>query len=311
MGSLTALYPRLLNCEHAVLLSDVLTQFLEYFRVIKGASEHTIRNYASDLAQLQDFAGQGISLPQLDRAAIRAFILARRSEGDSKRSMARKLSSFRSFFRYCLRKQLLEEDPTEFIDRPKLDRPVPRSLTYGQVERFFSLPDIATYLGIRDRAIMELFYSSGLRVSELVGLNRGDVDADELLMLVRGKGKKERLIPITEAAAKWLATYLQHPERPTPNPEAIFLNCRGSRLSVRSVDRLFARYFTLGGFAGMITPHIIRHTIATHWLEQGMDLKTIQILLGHASMATTTIYTEVSTEVKRRAVAQYHPRGDY
>ena len=158
---------------------------------------------------------------------------------------------------------------------------------------------------------MELFYSSGLRVSELAGLNRADFDTSELLFVVRGKGKKERIVPITENAAQWIARYIAHPERVSiqKDSEAIFLNRFGTRLTTRSIDRLFSFYLTKSGFADTITPHVIRHTIATHWLEQGMDLKTIQVLLGHSSMATTTIYAEVSSDLKKRVVAALHPRA--
>jgi integrase/recombinase XerC len=158
---------------------------------------------------------------------------------------------------------------------------------------------------------MELFYSSGLRVSELAGLRRGDFDKEELLLLVRGKGKKERIVPITENAANWITVYLADGERASvqKDPEAIFLNRFGKRLTTRSIDRLFCSYLAKSGFADTITPHVIRHTIATHWLEQGMDLKTIQVILGHASMATTTIYTEVSSDLKKRVVAALHPRA--
>jgi integrase/recombinase XerC len=197
------------------------------------------------------------------------------------------------------------------IDTPKRDRTVPHSLSYSQIEHFFNLPDISTFLGFRDRTIMELFYSSGLRVSELAGLNRSDFDKEELLLLVRGKGKKERIIPITENAAHWITSYLFHQERfaQQQDGKAIFLNRLGTRLTTRSIDRLFCYYLAKSGFADIITPHVIRHTIATHWLEQGMDLKTIQVLLGHSSMATTTIYTEVSSDLKKLVVAALHPRA--
>ena len=164
---------------------------------------------------------------------------------------------------------------------------------------------------------MELFYSSGLRVSELVDLNRPDFDPQSLLLKVRGKGKKERIVPITQNASTWLSSYLNHPERhkeidghlPEVDPNAIFLNKLGTRLTTRSVDRNFDKYLTISGLAGKVTPHTIRHTIATHWLENGMDLKTIQTLLGHRSLATTTIYTHVNTKLKQKVYQESHPRA--
>jgi len=154
---------------------------------------------------------------------------------------------------------------------------------------------------------MELFYSSGLRVSELVGLNRTDFDPSNGMLHIRGKGKKERRIPITKNAAKWIGDYLNHPGRIQKDEAAIFLNKWGTRLTVRSVDRNFESYLLQSGLAATITPHTIRHTIATHWLEKGMDLKTIQLLLGHSSLATTTIYTQVSTKLKKEVYNKAHP----
>lgn len=308
------------------MFTQAVSRFLEYLKDVRGASEHTIRNYAADLTALGIFLAQKtpsgrdqslhemestIPLQSIDRQKLRAYIISERNRNISKRSVARRLSSLRSFFRYCLREKLLEHNPMDFIESPKLDRTVPHSLSYSQIEHFFNLPDTSTFLGFRDRTIMELFYSSGLRVSELAGLNRSDLDKDELLLLVRGKGKKERIVPITENAATWICRYLSHPMRDDVQVDgnAIFLNHRGTRLTTRSIDRLFAFYLTRSGFADTITPHVIRHTIATHWLEQGMDLKTIQLLLGHSSMATTTIYTEVSSDLKKRVVAALHPRA--
>ena len=174
-----------------------------------------------------------------------------------------------------------------------------------------------SYLGFRDRVIIELFYSSGLRVSELCALNREDVILPNLSMRVKGKGKKERIIPITKNASRWLHDYLNHPDRyagsstfqPQHDPQAIFLNKWGRRLSARSVDRLFRRYLLSSGIAATVTPHTIRHTIATHWLENGMDLKTIQGILGHSSLSTTTIYTKVSTKLKKEVYNKAHPRA--
>lgn len=290
---------------------DTASTFFEYLQATRGASEHTLRNYMADLRLFASFFSDKatFSINDVDRLMIRSFILAQRERGVSKRSVARYLSSLRSFFRYCLRQQWIETSPIEGVESPKLDRPIPHSLSYAEVERFFCVPDTTTVLGLRDRAMMELFYSSGLRVSELSGLNREDLDSSELLLLVRGKGKKERIVPITQNASEWIAKYLCHLERVQDDAQAIFLNNRGKRLTTRSIDRLFAEYLIRGGFAETITPHVIRHTIATHWLEKGMDLKTIQVLLGHSSMATTTIYTEVSSKLKKQVVAALHPRA--
>lgn len=297
-------------------MEEAIDRFLAYLKTVRGASEHTVRGYATDLALLVTFMLEN-HIDALSKKDIRSFIVAQRDRGTSKRTVARRLSSFRSFFRFCLRQKIMAENPMEGVDSPKLDRPIPTSLSYDQVERFLNLPNVEDYLGLRDKAMLELFYSSGLRVSELAGLNRAHFDEEELLLLVRGKGKKERMVPITENAASWIRRYLGHEERhmqtaahaAEEDHEAIFLNCFGKRISPRSIDRLFKTYLQKSGLVMNVTPHTIRHTIATHWLEQGMDLKTIQLLLGHASMATTTIYTEVSSSLKKQTVATHHPRA--
>ncbi|HNA61774.1 MAG TPA: tyrosine-type recombinase/integrase, partial [Rhabdochlamydiaceae bacterium] len=198
---------------------------------------------------------------------------------------------------------------------PKLEKKIPAPLSREEIDRLFQQPDIQTFLGFRDRCIMELFYSSGLRISELVALSRSDFDAQNHTLRVKGKGKKERVIPITKSAAVWITNYLNHPERVLDGEshfvqkdhDAIFLNKWGERITVRSVDRNFKLFLKQSGLSALATPHTIRHTIATHWLENGMDLKTIQTLLGHSSLATTTIYTQVSTNLKKDVYDKAHP----
>lgn len=319
-------------------------QFLDYLRVMKNASSHTIRNYAIDLnsfltflleqdqikenrpnkiSYVASYASQKTdhdhiySLAQMDRKIIRGFLAHLNEQKQNKRTVARRLSSLRSFFRYAQSQSLLEKNPTEDLDSIKLDKKIPMPLSYMQVEELFKQPDTTTYLGYRDRAIMELFYSSGLRISELAGLNRQDFDPNNLIMKLKGKGKKERIVPITKNAAQWVKSYLDSFERHIDCPEhkaeedseAIFLNKHGTRLTTRSIDRTFKQYLINSGLAGKVTPHTIRHTIATHWLENGMDLKTIQTLLGHSSLATTTIYTQVSVKLKKKVYDESHPRA--
>lgn len=322
-------------------------RFLEHLKIVKNASEHTIRNYAIDLNAFKSyleydwlrdlkpenlpekisykdpyshrstlFDGQ-LDLCKIDRKTIRGFLAWLNLNKQNKRTVARRLSSLRSFFRFCQIQKFVQINPTEELDSPKLDKKLPVSLTYDQISHLFEQPNLSVYLGIRDRTIMELFYSSGLRVSELVALNRQDFDYANLTIKLRGKGKKERIVPITKNAADWIKSYLSHPERHCDSnihtaeidPLAIFLNKLGTRLSTRSVDRKFDFYLNQSGLSGNITPHTIRHTIATHWLENGMDLKTIQVLLGHSSLSTTTIYTQVSTNLKKKVYDETHPRA--
>jgi len=302
------------------IIKDLSTRFLEYLRVIKNSSEHTIRNYGIDLRSFEAYfvvEKVDVKIEAIDRKTIRGYLAWLHSQGLNKKTLARRLSSLRSFFRYLQNQKIVSANPIEEIDNPKLDKQLPVSISYEQIQQFFNQPDIETYLGYRDRTMMELFYSSGLRLSELAGLNRLDCDFPNLTVKLRGKGKKERIVPITKNAAAWMQSYLNHAERhmkteihaPQIDEEAIFLNKHGYRLTTRSIDRLFDQHLSRSGLAGKITPHTLRHSIATHWLENGMDLKTIQLLLGHSSPTTTTIYTQVSTKLKKKVYDKTHPRA--
>lgn len=280
-------------------------QFLAHLNLAKDVSAHTIRGYRHDLTSFLNFAGA----EPITKRTVRRFLAALYEKKASTRTVLRRLSALRSFYRYAIREKWVEENPLEEIDSPKKEKRLPVSITYEQVQHLFNQPDIADYLGLRDRAIMELFYSSGLRLSEVAGLNRRDFDSKSLVLNIFGKGKKQRQAPITQTAADWVKRYLDHPEREEKDPQAIFLNKWGTRLTPRSIDRNFAAYFKASGLSERVTPHTIRHTIATHWLENGMDLKTIQMLLGHTSLATTTIYTHVSPKLKREVYDKTHPRA--
>lgn len=305
------------------MFDNAVQQFLEYLRIIKNSSEHTIRNYAIDLKNLKEYIKSEIKsesvcdLNIIDRRTLRNYLAQLQTIKLTKKSIARRLSTLRTFFKFAFEKKLVAINPTETLETPKKEKKIPVSLTYEHVVKLFEMPDVNTLLGLRDRTILELFYSSGLRVSELVNLNRQDIDTRSLLMKLKGKGKKERIVPITKNAAEWLERYITHPERyldmeghkAEKDPQAIFLNKLGKRLTARSVDRNFEQYLKRSGLAGRATPHTLRHTIATHWLEKGMDLKTIQTLLGHSSLATTTIYTQVSTKLKQKVYEEAHPRA--
>jgi integrase/recombinase XerC len=301
-------------------------QFLEYLKVVKQASVHTVRNYSIDLVCFQKFLQEDskqqspiadCSIEHIDRKIIRNFLAKLTTLKQNKKTIVRRLSTLRSFFKYAVEHKMLATNPTEILETPKLDKTIPLPLTYDQVKQLFELPKTTTYLGLRDRAILELFYSSGLRISELVALNRDDIDFDSLLIKLKGKGKKERIVPITRNASQWILSYLKNQDRhrdteehlSEADPHAIFLNKLGTRLSARSIDRHFRAYLKQSGLAGRATPHTLRHSIATHWLEKGMDLKTIQVLLGHSALATTTIYTKVSNTLKVKVYKEAHPRA--
>jgi integrase/recombinase XerC len=286
-------------------LFKAIDQFLLHLRLAKGASEHTLRAYKLDLTQFLDFVGS----ETVSKRLVRAFLAHLHEKRGSTRTILRRISTLRSFYKHALKEKWVEKNPMEEIESPKKEKRLPVSIAYAQVELLFSQPDLSTYLGLRDRVILELFYSSALRLSELAGLKKSDFDEKGLILNIFGKGKKQRQTPITKTAADWLIRYLNHPERDEKDEKAVFLNKYGKRLTPRSIDRNFAAYLKASGLSERITPHTIRHTIATHWLENGMDLKTIQLLLGHTSLSTTTIYTHVSTRLKREVYDKTHPRA--
>ncbi|MCH9634781.1 MAG: Tyrosine recombinase XerC [Chlamydiae bacterium] len=311
--------------------------FLSQLKLLHNASIHTLRNYAIDLNALKTFLEMGstspkinymesylnrdlsndspIDLASISRRTIREFLA--HHETTSNRTQIRRISTLRSFFKFLMNQKFISFNPMEEIESPKFEKKLPISLSYDQVQNLFEQPNLASYLDYRDRSMMELLYSSGLRVSELVALNRDDFDFDSLQVKLRGKGKKERVIPITQNAATWVENYLKHPMRYKNSKEhlqeqdtrGVFLNKWGQRITTRSVDRKFMKYLIKSGLPGNVTPHTIRHTIATHWLENGMDLKTIQVILGHSSLSTTSIYTHVSVKLKKDVYDKAHPRA--
>ncbi len=247
----------------------------------------------------------------ISKGRVRAYLSFLHKRKMSPASVGRRLAALRSLYRFALKERLVESSPLEEIQSPKKRKKLPVAIAYEQVEILFSQPDLSTHLGFRDRSLMELFYSSGLRLSEAVQLRRSDFCPDSLMLTIFGKGKRERRTPITQSAARWISDYLSHPVRNLieKDREMIFLNRWGGRLTARSVDRNFKKYLKMSGLCERIVPHTIRHTIATHWLEKGMDLKTIQTLLGHRSLSTTTIYTHVSPQLKREVYDRAHPRA--
>lgn len=293
---------------------QVVERFLSHLELVKGVSEHTLRAYRLDLLSFAAFAKEevgGGAIEGVSKRLVRRYLSRLHEQQAGVRTVLRRLSALRSFYQFAMREKIISESPVEEIESPKKEKRLPISVSYEQIECLFSQPDTTTYLGFRDRVIMELFYSSGLRLSELAGLRRSDFDPKNRILNIFGKGKKQRQTPITQTASTWLLNYLNHPERSLieQDHQAIFLNHRGGRLTSRSIDRNFSVYLKASGLSERITPHTIRHTIATHWLEKGMNLKMIQTLLGHTSLATTTIYTHVSPKLKREVYDQSHPRA--
>lgn len=285
-----------------MITNQAIDSFLDYIRLLRRLSPHTVRNYEIDLKSYILF-----SKGELTTSSIRQFLAHLYGEEKSKKTVARRLSALRTFVKYLMRKGVLKENPLVEIKTPKLEKKLPAFLSEDQVVQFFASPNLKNCLGVRDRCIMELLYGTGIRVSELCALNTEDIDLNSLWIKVLGKGNKERAIPLTEMAAFWLKEYLTHHKRRVKDEKAIFLNRWGTRLTTRSIDRLFNFYKRESNIAIPLTPHTLRHTIATHFLENGMDLKTIQEILGHTNLVTTTIYTKVSTKLKKEAYNKAHP----
>ena len=307
-----------------------LRSFLEYLRLNRNLSAHTVRAYAGDLTQFLAFLERYLDRPaeriapgEIDQYAVRAFMGELYDRGHARASSARRLAAIRSFGRYLRREQHIDKNPGALVATPKQERKVPARLDMREVERLLAGPDATTPLGRRDRAILELFYASGLRLSELGGLDLEDVNLSSRLVRVLGKGGKERIVPFNRSAAAALRAYLGDREtmvpgapapvaahgRRRPPAEPLFVNYRGGRLSTRSVDRLVRRYVAATSRRYGISPHALRHSFATHLLERGADLRTIQELLGHARLSTTQRYTHVTAAQLMSLYKKTHPRA--
>ena len=311
-----------------------LNAFIEYLRLNRNASVHTAAAYESDITQFLDFARHHLNKSDLEPASlelgtIRAFMAELYRQGHARASVARKLSALRAFGRYLRREGWIDTDPASLAASPKREIKVPAHLSIDEMERLLETPDVADPLGRRDRAILELFYASGLRLSELVGLDLEDVNLRARMVRVMGKGAKERLVPFNSAAERSLREWLQaravlrsnreREDTPTPAPrkrapkaqsrEPVFLNFRGGRLTGRSVQRLVARYVSACSTRFGISPHALRHSFATHLLQRGADLRAIQELLGHVQLSTTQRYTHVNAAQLLDVYRKAHPRA--
>ncbi|MBV9215595.1 MAG: tyrosine recombinase XerC [Acidobacteria bacterium] len=298
-----------------------MTDFLQHLKYERNVSPHTLRNYASDLAQFKEYLlavekRDDIPVDQIDRLTIREW-MAGLHEQNKKASIARKLASLRTFFQFLVREGKLDSNPAKQVATPRIERKLPTHLSMEDAVRFIETPDTNTDLGRRDRAILEFLYATGIRVSELVGIDIGDIDFRERLVRVTGKRKKERIVPFGEPAAQALMHYLEETRGTFLNecPEAerdlnaVFLHRRGGRLTTRSVGRLIDKYIKLCADIHSISPHSLRHTFATHLLDSGADLRDIQELLGHARLSTTQIYTQVSMEKMIQVYDKAHPKA--
>lgn len=291
-----------------------LVDYAEHLRAERGLSSKTVSAYVSDLRAYSAWADQQ-SVAPLEATAqqVRDFLAARRGQGLSERSVARGLSALRGFYRFCVAAGRLEEDPTELVKAKELPRRLPKALSRAQVEAILAQPDTSTEAGIRDRAMLEVAYGAGLRVSELVGLQLNDLELEEGFIRCRGKGGKERLVPLGSEARRWVGAYLGR-SRPRYSRRAgethLFLTQQGGAMTRQWFAKSLKRYARHAGVpAAKVSPHVLRHSFATHLLEGDADLRAVQAMLGHARIATTEVYTHVDRTRLRRVYDRYHPRA--
>lgn len=296
-----------------LLLKKSIFSFINYLQNVQHFSPHTIRAYSSDLGRFVSYI-EAIQLRRhiksqlIDRQILREYLSFLHEKGLSKRSIHRAFAALSSLFTYLTEHLILSKNPIDTIDLPKQEKKIPDTITRDMVEILLTLPNLSSYLGVRDQAILELLYSTGIRVGELASLNKEHLHEGRRTIKVSGKRGKERIMPVTQTAWKAIMRYITHPKY-NRNVQALFLNGRGSRLTIRSIDRILLGYWKESGFTHKITPHTLRHSIATHWLERGMNLKDIQSLLGHSSMMTTTIYTKVGQSLQKTTYDECHPFG--
>lgn len=292
-----------------------VSAFLEHLRSERQVSPHTLRSYGDDLARfceyLEGLGGTGPSVEpsQVDGKRLRAYSAWMSSQGFAPSTVARRLASLRTFFRHQRRQGEVEGDPTAQLRNPKQPRRLPRPLPLDEIVKLLEAIPIDRPLGVRDRALFEVAYGGGLRVSELVGLDVSDLDLEGGLARARGKGRRERLCPLGPEAVTWLSRWLPLRRPCGPEVRAVFLNRYGSRLSTRSVDRLFQSYSRRFGIDASASPHSLRHSFATHLLDRGADLRSVQELLGHRRLTTTQIYTHVTQERTLDVYQEAHPRA--
>jgi integrase/recombinase XerD len=287
--------------------------FLNYTRVEKGLAENTVAAYARDLAKFEAFAAkQPLELGKVRRDHIVDFLGGLYRQKLDSRTVARNLVTLRNFFRFSVSEGLLKEDPTLNLESPKVWKRLPSSLTLGEVDRLLAQPDGRSLLGLRDKAMLELLYSTGLRVSELVGLRAGDLDIETGCLRCLGKGGKERLVPVGKHAVTAVQQYLQDARprllRAKPAPY-LFVNRLGGRLSRVGFWKILRGYGRRAGLRARLSPHKLRHSFSTHLLERGADLRSVQLLLGHADLSTTQIYTHVIQERLKQVYKAHHPRA--
>jgi tyrosine recombinase XerC len=299
------------------MIEKLSLEFITKLEHEKGFSEHTLRAYHKDLLQFDIFlkSEKRSSLENINHLLLRKFLAVLRSKNYSKTTIARKLASIRSFFKFLIREGVLVSNPFEMLRTPKQEEKLPHFLSISDVDVLLKTPDRSNVMGLRDMAILETLYSTGIRVSELVGLDENNIDFFGGMIKVQGKGRKERLVPIGSHAIKAINKYVDSKSKSKKNEKKkvsrsgpLFLNKFGGRLTARSVARSLDKYLKMSGVNLLTSPHTFRHSFATHLLDKGADLRAVQELLGHSNLSTTQIYTHVTTERLKSVYDKAHPR---
>lgn len=292
---------------------SLIDRFLDAIWMERGLSENTLGAYRADLMALnQRLERQSINLIEARRADILSYIAWRAENGAKPRSTARQLSSFRRFYRYLLREGVIGDDPTANIAMPKIGRALPQSLTEDEVDALLAAPNVTEPLGHRDRAMLEVLYATGVRVSELINLKLSQINLNQGVLRIIGKGDRERLIPLGDEAQDWIREFIDGPrieillERQT---DYLFPTRRGDRMTRQAFWHIIKRYAKKAGIQKKLSPHTVRHAFATHLLNNGADLRVVQLLLGHSDVSTTQIYTHVARERMKELHSRHHPRG--
>ena len=297
-------------------MKHLLEQFLDYLSVEQNLSFNTIDSYRNDLKRYLEFVTSEkkySDLNQITSKDVSSFVQLLNSLGLSAKSISRNLSAIRTFHKYLMNEDMLENDPAENIDMPKLSKTLPSVLEIAEVEKILEQPDTLDHLGIRDRTMLELIYACGLRISELLSLKQNDIRTDAGFLRVFGKGSKESMVPVGEVAMNWIVVY-QEKVRPhllgkQTSDDVLFLNSRGKKMSRMGFWKILKRYTDMAGIKKEVTPHTFRHSFATHLLEGGADLRVVQELLGHSDISTTQIYTHIDREYLKEVHKTFHPRG--
>ncbi|MDD5196094.1 MAG: tyrosine recombinase XerC [Candidatus Omnitrophota bacterium] len=290
------------------IMDKYIEKFMRYMEIEKNYSEHTLTNYKLDLKDFNKFCGE-LNLEKIDYLLLRKYLAVLKEKNLGNRTVGRHLSALRSFFRFLCREGYLKANPILMLSSPRLDKHLPSFMTEEEVFKLIesALPkDNNDELGLRNRAILETFYSSGLRISELVALSLDDVDFIAGIVKAKGKGKKERVVPIGDAALTAIRKYLDKRKKQS---NAVFLNKNGKRISTRGVRDAVGKYLKSAGIQRGVSPHTFRHSFATHLLNRGADLRTVQELLGHANLSTTQIYTHLTTDKLKNVYDKAHPHA--